>query len=108
MVKTEDIGIGSYTFTKLGQLNNEQLQNVIDYITDELGFNKDKTENYHIIDGRTFIVANEYFKIQGHELEAKIMQKWPQLNAIKKGKNDEWILKIHVLDKIINEYPEFV
>ena len=108
VVKTEDIGIGSYTFTKLGQLNNEQLQNVIDYITDELGFNKDKTENYHIIDGRTFIVANEYFKIQGHELEAKIMQKWPQLNAIKKGKNDEWILKIHVLDKIINEYPEFV
>ncbi|MEZ3519990.1 MAG: ATP-binding protein [Muribaculaceae bacterium] len=108
VVKTEEVGIGNFTFTKLGQLNNDQLQNVIDYITNELGFNKDKTENYHTIDGRTFIVANEYFKIQGHELESKIMQKWPQLNAIKKGKNDEWILKIHVLDKIINEYPEFI
>lgn len=31
-----------------------------------------------------------------------------KLNAVKKGKNDERILKIHVLDKVINEYPEFI
>lgn len=108
IVKTEEVGIGCYTFTKLGQLSNEQLQIIINFISEELGFNKDKTDNYHTIDGRTFLVANEFFKIQGHELEAKILQKWPQLNAIKKGKNDEWILKIHVLDKIVNEYPEFI
>lgn len=108
IVKTDEVGIGCYTFTKLGQLNNEQLQIIINFISDELGFNKDKTENYHTIDGRTFLVTNEFFRIQGHELEAKILQKWPQLNAIKKGKNDEWILKIHVLDKIINEYLEFI
>lgn len=108
VVKTEEVGIGSYTFIQLGKLNNEQLQIVINFISDELGFNKNQTEKYHTINGRTFIVANEYFKIQGHELESKIMQKWPQLNAIKKGKNDESLLKLYILDYVINEYPEYI
>lgn len=75
VVKTEELGIGNYTFTKLGQLNDEQIQRAINFISDELGFDKDNKENYRITDGRTFTVSDEYFKIQGHELESKIMNK---------------------------------
>ena len=66
----------------------------------------DKKISYSTIGGETFFVSVDYFKIQGHLLEEKIMNKWPQLNAIKKGKNDESIMKTYVLDKVIMEYPE--
>lgn len=36
------------------------------------------------------------------------MNKWPQLNSVKRGKNDENILKNYMLDNVISEYPEFL
>lgn len=108
IIKTDHICMGGYTFTKLGQLTNEQIQRVIDFICGELGFNKDKNISYNTICGSEFLISEEYFKIQGHKLESKIVNKWPQLHAIKKGRTEESILKIHVLDKVIAEYPEYI
>ena len=108
VIKTEDAGLGSYTFTKLCLLNHEQMQNVIDFISCELGLDKGEKTTYQTINGDTFSVTKEYLTIQGHELESKIMNKWPQLNSIKKGKHDESIMKIHVLDKVVQEYPEYL
>lgn len=108
IIHTEDLGIGKYTFTKFSQLSHEQLQQCIEYISSELGLNTGTKVTYQTIGDRTFQISEEYFRIQGHKLEEKIMNKWPRLNEIKRGKNDESILKIHVLDKIINEYPEFL
>lgn len=108
IIHSEDLGIGKYTFTKFSQLSHEQLQQCIEYISSELGLNTGAKVTYQTIGGRTFQISEEYFRIQGHKLEEKIMNKWPRLNEIKRGKNDESILKIHVLDKIINEYPEYL
>lgn len=68
----------------------------------------DNKISYSTIGGEAFLVSVDYFKIQGHLLEEKIMNKWPQLNAVKKGKNDESIMKTYVLDKVIMEYPEYI
>lgn len=108
LIKTEDLGIGNYTFTKLGQLSQEKIQQIINYISIELGLDSDKKISYSTIGGEVFLVSVDYFKIQGHLLEEKIMNKWPRLNAIKKGKNDESIMKTYVLDKVIMEYPEHI
>ena len=32
----------------------------------------------------------------------------PQLNSVKRGKNDENILKNYMLDNVISEYSEFL
>lgn len=108
IVNTEDLNIGSFTFTKFGQLNHDQLQQIINYISTELGLDSDNRVTYQTIGGHKFELSENYLKIQGHELETKIMNKWPELNSVKRGKNDESILKIHMLDKVIQEYPEFI
>lgn len=108
IVNTEDLNIGSFTFTKFGQLNHDQLQQIINYISTELGLDSDNRVTYQTIGGHKFELSENYLKIQGHELETKIMNKWPGLNSVKRGKNDESILKIYMLDKVIQEYPEFI
>ena len=108
IIRSEDLGIGNYSFTKLGLLSQEQIQQCIEYVSSELGLNTGTTLTYNTIGGKSFQISEEFFKIQGHELEEKIMNKWPQLNAVKRGKKDESILKVHVLDNIINEYPEYL
>lgn len=107
-IRTEDLGIGNYTFTKLGQLSQGQIQQCIEFISSELGLNTGTKVTYNTIGGKSFQILEEYFRIQGHKFEEKIMNKWPQLNAVKRGRNDESILKVHVLDNIINEYPEYL
>lgn len=107
LIKTEDL-IGNYTFTKLGQLSQEQMQQIINYISIELELNKGEEVSYQTIGGKTFVISDDYFKIQGHLLESKIMNKWPRLNSIKSGKHDENIMKTYVLDKVIMEYPEYI
>ena len=108
IIRTDDIRIGNYTFTKLRQLCHEQLQLCIDHISTELGFDMSTKVSYQTISGQIFEIPGEYFSIQGHRLEEKIMNKWPQLNSVKRGKTDESIFKIYMLDKIINEFPEFL
>lgn len=108
VIHTEDLNIGNYTFTKFGQLNQDQLQQSIEYISSELGLDTGAKVTYSTIGGHTLEIYEGYFRIQGHELEEKIMKKWPQLNSIKRGKNDDSILKIYMLEKVIAEYPEYL
>lgn len=108
VIKTEVLGMDRYTFTKLGQLTQEEVQQTIEYISSELRLDKGEKISYQTINGKTFFVADDYFKIQGHLLESKIMEKWPMLNSIKRGKNDESILKTYMLDNIVQEYPEYI
>lgn len=108
IIHSEVLGSNIYTFSKFRHLSQEQIQQCIEYISSELGLNTGAKATYQTIGGRTFQIYEEYFRIQGHKLEEKIMNKWPRLNDIKRGKNDESILKVHVLDKIINEYPEYL
>lgn len=108
ILSTAEMGIGSYTFTKLSQLSHDEIQSIVDYVSSELGLNSGETINYSTQNTMSFSISKDYFTIQGHELEDKIINKWPKLNSIKRGQHDERIFKIFMLDKIINEYPEFL
>lgn len=94
IIRTDDIKIGNYTFTKLGQLCHEQLQLCIDHISTELGFDMSTKVPYQTISGQIFEIPGEYFSIQGHRLEENIMNKWPQLNSVKRGKLMKVFLKL--------------
>lgn len=57
--------------------------------------------------GILFLFYKTYSFIQGHSLESKIINQWPQLNAIAKGGGDNK-LKNHLLDTVCKDYPDFI
>lgn len=108
ILSTKDMGLKEFTFTSLHSLTNEELQIIINYIVTQLGFNLDDTTSYSTVDGCSFSLPKSYAFIQGHELERRIVDKWPQLNSIKRGKNDEKLFKVFIIDNIIHEFPRFI
>lgn len=105
---SEDMGLErSITFTHLHTVKHEELQSMIDYVASLLGFDNANKSSYNVLKPDVFEVASEWLTIQGHALEAKVVQKWPQLNGIKHGHGDDY-LKNYVLDNVIVEYPQFI
>ena len=107
IVKSEDMGVKSVTFTHLDTLSHDELQKMISYVSSSLGFSDADVASYDVLNGETFEVSRSYFRIQGHELESKTIQKWPQLNGIKARHGDDY-LKNYMLDNVITEYPQFI
>ncbi len=97
----------SVTFTQLHTLTHDELQVMIDYVASSLGFDNTNKTAYSVLKPDSFEVASEWFTIQGHTLESKIIQTWPQLNGIKHGHGDDY-LKNHVLDNVIAEFPLYI
>jgi len=95
-------------FTSLHYASDAFMQDIISSLCSKLGFVAEDVVNYDVICGKTFIVKKEYFTIQGHELEEKIIKRWPQLNAVKKGRKEENLLKDHIITNVISEYPEYL
>ncbi len=97
------------TFRKFAELSQEQIQPAIDSIVKQLGFDitQERVE-YVLLNGMAFTVPKSFFEYNGHELEKKIIDTWPKLNGVKRGKNEEKIFKNYMLDTIISEYPEYL
>ena len=108
ILNTEDIGIGYYSFTNLRSIPQHELQVLIDYIATELKLNSDDKISCKTQNGYEYQLSRNYLMIQGHELESKIMNKWPALNKIKRDNKQESVMKNFVLDMIVSEYPEFI
>ena len=108
IIKTTDSGIGSYSFSSLRDLSQTELQKLIDYIISELELTSENKITCKSQNDYEYQVTKEYLTFQGHELESKIMNKWPALNSIKRGKQQENVMKDFILNMIISEYPEFI
>lgn len=106
IVATSAMGLPDYKFVNLGSMKNNELQTMICYIQDQLGLNTSTDTTYQTVNGKEFKVNSDYFTIQGHELEDKIKDKWPQLKSI--AKNQDNLLKNYVLDRIADAYPQFL
>lgn len=105
---SEDMSLGrSVTFTQLHTVTHDELQTMIDYVASSLEFDETNKTSYEVLKPDTFEIASEWFTIQGHDLEEKIIQKWPQLNGIKHGHGDDY-LKNYVLDNVTVEFPQFI
>lgn len=107
IVRSEDMDVQSLTFTHLDSLTHAELQKMISYVTSSLGFSNTNVIIYDVVSSESFEVSSTYFTIQGHELETKILQKWPQLNGIKARHGDDY-LKNYMLENVIMEYPQFI
>lgn len=107
IIKTEDIGLPPLTYVDLSKLNDEQIQTLINIVIGALGLSSSNEIEYMTIGGKCYIITQEYCAIQGHELESKIISKWPKLNSIARGGGDNK-LKNHVLDTVCKDYPDFI
>lgn len=107
VIKTEDVGLPSLTYVSLSQLTDTQIQTIINYVTKKLELFSMNMCDYATQGGKSYKITKDYCTIQGHELENKILDTWPQLRAIAKGGGDNK-LKNHVLDTVYKDYPEFI
>ena len=107
VIKAEDVGLPSLTYVSLSQLTDTQIQTIINYVTKKLELFSMNVCDYATQGGKSYKITRDYCTIQGHELEHKILNTWPQLRAIAKGGGDNK-LKNHVLDTVYKDYPEFI
>lgn len=107
IIKTEDAGLPPFTYMKLPKLSDDQIQSLINYITDKLEFSSTDKIGYNTQGDKRYEIARDYCTIQGHTLESKIINKWPELNAIVRGGGDN-ILKNYILDTVVKDSPDYI
>lgn len=100
------MGLPAVRYIQLNQLDDTQIQTMIDHIIKDLSLDLGERVSYTVQSGKQFMATKAYFLHQGHELEAKIKNQWPQLNRIaQKGDN---VLKNYMLDRVWSDYPEYI
>lgn len=106
ILKTESLGLPALSYVQLSQLNDAEVQVMIDYVIDTLGFNTGNHIPYTVQSGKQYTATREYFLYQGHDLESKIKEIWKPLNRIAQGGDN--VLKNYVLDTVWSDYPAFI
>ena len=90
------------------QLDEKKLNRIIWKTLEELNnilkIDTHSIIEYTILGGKKLTLPKAFVNYQGHQLEDAYIKAFPELNKIKK--NDEKALKIAVLDKVIDEYPD--
>ena len=82
-------------------------QNLIDWVMNKLNLNSGSRVQYETISGEKFEINSDWVKLKGHELEHKILDKWPALNHLKR-KNGDNALKSALLSTVIRDYPLYL
>lgn len=95
-------------FSSIHTCSQDLLQIIINSVCEKLGFTQDEECQYTVVGGQVFRVKKEFFTIQGHDLEDKIINRWVKLNSVKRGRHEENVFKDYVIDNVISEYPEFL
>lgn len=85
----------------------EYFQKLIDFVELKLNFSSNKIE-YSVRNGMKFLVPKRHFEIPGHDLEALLLQIWPQLNSVKRGQCGDNVFKDYMVDNIVADFPEFI
>lgn len=91
-------------FDELGSIVQQRL---IDWVMNELGFNNGSRLNYETISGEIFEINSDWVEFKGHDLEDKIVNKWPAFNRLKRGNGDN-ALKAVLLNTVIRNYSQYL
>ena len=95
------------TYIDLRKFEAEKLQFIADTIISnvktKVTSSTEGKQDCKLLNGKMVVVPNWYLHYHGHQLEEKILETFPQLNEIKKKKEEA--LKVEVLDKIIDDLP---
>nr|WP_315238268.1 AAA family ATPase [uncultured Flavobacterium sp.] len=90
-------------YSEIGSLVLEDAQLIIDKVLNDLGLNSDNKVEYDLYNNWKLKVSKEYNLYQGHALESLYKTKYPFLNIYQR----EDALKKDVIQKIVNDFPEF-
>ena len=89
------------------QTESTTKQDLIDWVMNELDLNKGSRVQYETISGEKFDMNSDWVQIKGHELEDKILAKWPAFNRLKQKIGDN-ALKSTMLSSVIRDYPQYL
>lgn len=99
-----------YSFRSLDSSNQNTLNEIHDWILEKISPQFDVSNtNITAIALTNGLVINTplwFTHHQGHELEAKILQALPELNALKR--NREEALKLEIIHKVFEDLPELI
>lgn len=82
-------------------------QGLIDWAMSELNLNSGSRVQYETVSGEKFEINSDWVRHKGHELEDKILAKWPAFNRLKRGNGDN-ALKSALLSSVIRDYPQYL
>jgi predicted ATP-binding protein involved in virulence len=98
-------------YNRFDEFDNASLQAMTNFVCDNIAIamvglldQTPQTETY--INGKTTAVPKWYFETQGHDLEKYIVKSFPELASIKKNRED--LLKLHILDHIVGDFPGYL
>jgi ABC-type multidrug transport system ATPase subunit len=107
IITRSEIGLESnQTYIDFKNLSEQNLQIIIDFFIAKLELDSGNNENVKLLNGINVQIPKSFLHHQGHDLEALILKKFPELNSLKKGKEDA--LKLEVITKIIDDIPEII
>lgn len=111
MVSNEDLGLEAYeNYMNIKKWDNSRIQLIADYtinkVKDKLQPTSETKISTQLINGYEIKIPDWYLLHQGHNLENLILEVFPQLNAIKKKKEEA--LKLAILEKVVDDLPELL
>lgn len=111
IILREDLGlIDNQNYTDFKDLTEVHLQRVsdflIDSISEEFNFKNKEFRECKFINKKKINIPIWYLETNGHILEEKILKVFPQLNNLKRGKEE--MLKMEIIDKVIDDIPNLI
>jgi hypothetical protein len=108
VVSPQMIGLPSNSYVTTKNIHSTEWQKLIDFVCQTMNMTKNDDLSYITVQGSEYKAPREYLYKNGHELEETILTTWPQLHSIKRGKTEDNILKDHILDTVISDFPEHI
>lgn len=100
----QEMGLHGYnSYSDLQSLKREDCQIIIEFVLTRLEIDLSHRTNYFTHNETELTVCMDFNIYQGHNLEALYKNKFPFLNSFQR----EDALKTDVINKIINDFPDF-
>lgn len=99
-----DFKLSGYSnYSDIGKLTLSDAQTIVDRVLNELGLHSSNMIPYHLQNGWTLGISQEFNLHQGHDLEELYKSKYQFLKSYRR----EDSLKKDIIEKVINDYPSF-
>jgi ABC-type multidrug transport system ATPase subunit len=99
-----DFALSTYSnYSDINKLTFADAQLIVDKVLNDLGLFSSNSIPYNLQNGWTLNVSKEFNLHQGHDLEALYKSKYPFLKFYQREDG----LKKDVIEKVINDYPNF-
>jgi ABC-type uncharacterized transport system ATPase component len=107
----EDLNLSNNeNYTDFKHLEAHQLQFISEVITNKIAESVKPTDSSRLtikfLNNHEIEMPKWYLHFQGHALEEEVLKVFPQLNDIKRGREEA--LKLEIINKIVDDIPELI